>query len=399
MITSSRMSAVAAVRRSAPTWTCLHWQSSGSAYSYELHATRELDEHDSPGTLSRGTKWDPGPQPYVSTALRSCRQATGLLGAGSVTTLRVQQHELSASQIRHYAVPGSLVYELKELAKLHAEGGLTDREYKDAKAAVISDKKNIYFTGGRDGDRQSEGASTSEVKLSAPTDSAVDESLKEKKKARSANFNKLGRQAVTMAGLTDEAQGEIGLGQALVSVAQNDQPREMPGGGAGFAVHRRTGGRRLDDAEREHRIGAGAVLRARAAEKQAAQSKNGGLLEDIDQRLAAELGVSLSIDAGPDEARTGTYYLRIACRMIGVPGQAMSEVSTNTPKRLLDECGLSYASMTPDVPGECVVVVTTADTSEALVLSTIATIKKANGSPTFGPQLADPVMYRVERIP
>ena len=300
------------------------------------------------------------------------------------------QHKLSAVQVRHYAVPGSLVHELQQLAKLHAEGGLTDREYKDAKAAVISDKKPVHFAEGRAGDWQ-------KVMLSARTDSAVDESLKAKTKGRSASFNKLGNQAVTMAGLADEAHDESGLGQVFATVAQNDQPQEMPGAGLGF---NRTVRRRLDDAEREQHIGAGAVLRARAHEiMQATPSKSGDILEDIDRRLAAELGVSLITNLAPDEARTGTYYLRIACRMIGVPGQTMLEVSTNTPKRLLDESGLSYTSITPDIRGECIVVLTTSDTSEALVLSTIRTIIKANGSPTFGPELHDPVMYRIKSIP
>ena len=300
---------------------------------------------------------------------------------------------------RHYAAPGSIVHELKELAKLHAEGSLTEQEYKDAKAAVISDKKNVYFTGG-DVDGRRDGSDTfREVVRPAASDSAVEESIKEKKKARSASFNKIGKQAVAMAGLADEAQGEVGLGQALAHVARDDQPQEMPGGGAGFSIQR-SGRRRLDDASREQRIGAGAVLRARAAEKQVASARSQQTVEPIDQRLAAELGVSLTRDttstSNPDVARSGTYYLRIACRMIGVPGQAMSEVSTNTPKRLLDEAGLPYVSMTPDVPGECVVVLTPPDTSEALVLSTIAIVIKANGSPTFGPELPDPVMYRVE---
>ena len=310
------------------------------------------------------------------------------------TSLALQDNSIRFVR-RHYAAPGSIVHELKELAKLHAEGSLTEQEYKDAKAAVISDKKNVYFTGG-DVDGQRDGSDTfREVVRPAASDSAVDESIKEKKKARSASFNKIGQQAVAMAGLADEAQGEVGLGQALAHVARDDQPQEMPGGGAGFSIQR-TGRRRLDDASREQRIGAGAVLRARAAEKHVASARSEQIVEPIDQRLAAELGVSLMRDTKPDTARSGTYYLRIACRMIGVPGQAMSEVSTNTPKRLLDEAGLSYVSMTPDVAGECVVVLTPPDTSEALVLSTIAIVIKANGSPTFGPELPDPVMYRVE---
>lgn len=302
--------------------------------------------------------------------------------------LRCLQDNLSARVLRrHYAAPGSLVYELKELSKLHAEGVLSDQEYKDAKAAVISDKKNVYFTG-RDADQRRK-----EVK--PPVLSAVDEStlLSEKKKARSASFNKLGKQAVVMAGLADDAQGETGLGQALVHVARGGQPQEMPGGGGGFAIQR-TGRRRLDDESREQRIDANAVLRARVGNKPLAQARS-ETVELIDQRLAAKLGVSLTRDTTSDVARSGTYYLRIACRMIGVPGQAMSEVSTNTPKRLLDEAGLRYVSMTPDVPGECVIVLTPPNTSEALVLSTMATVIKANGSPTFGPELSDPVMYRV----
>lgn len=309
---------------------------------------------------------------------------------GPVTRLRLQNNTSSA-RVRYYGAPGSLVYELEQLAKLHADGGLNDEEFKAAKAAVISDKKKVYFTkSGPDARRGDPG----KEKISAPTDSAVDESIKAKKKARSASFNKIGTQAVAMAGLADGAHGETGLGQALAHVARSEQPpQQMPGGGSGFSAQRR-GRRRLDDAEREQRIAAATVLRARALENQAERPADE--LEHLDQRLAAELGMTLTRDGTTDPARTGTYYLRIACRMIGVPGQPMAEVSTNTANRLLEECGLPCASMTTDVPGECVVVLTPPDTSEALVLSTMAAVTKSNGSATFGPKLADPVMYRVE---
>lgn len=292
------------------------------------------------------------------------------------------------------AAPGSLVYELKQLAKLHAEGGLTDEEYSAAKAAVISDKKGVYFSA----DAAADGAARIEAKVPTASAASLEEEVATaKKKLRAGNFETQGMQAVAMSGLTDEIKGESGLGQAMVHVAGQEGPRQMPGGGSGFNTSRKI--HRTDDEAREQRAGAAAVLRARAAEAAAADAAAEGEVDEFDRLKAAELGgLTLTRDATPDPARSGAYFLRIACRMIGVPGKAMSEVSTNTAKRVLGECELPYELMAPDVSGECVIVITPPDTSEALVRSTMAAVIKSNGSATFGPELADPVMYRVLQI-
>lgn len=240
----------------------------------------------------------------------------------------------------------------------------------------------------------------------APTTTAssrLPESMTPQEQADKAMAEKMGTQAVAMQGLASSGLGgESGVGEALAHVALEDaakgnEPgvkfREMPGGGTGFAPGKRT--RRVADEEATHRIGGQEVVRHRVAAALEAARDESMSMSEIDSAKAVELGLDLCHDSEYDPNRESAYYLRIACRMIGAPGQPPSEVSTNSAKNVLGENLLEFVSMTPDVANECVIVITPPDTSEAAVRTTMAAIVKHNGSVTFGPELADPIMYRI----
>ena len=239
----------------------------------------------------------------------------------------------------------------------------------------------------------------------APTtaSSRLPKSMTPQEQADKAMAKKMGAQAVVMQGLASSGlAGETGVGEALAHVAREDaakgnEPgvkfREMPGGGTGFAPGKRT--RRVAYEQATHRIGGQEVVRHRVAAALEAARDESMSMSEIDSAKAVELGLDLCHDSEYDPNRESAYYLRIACRMIGAPGQPPSEVSTNSAKNVLGENLLEFVSMTPDVANECVIVITPPDTSEAAVRTTMAAIVKHNGSVTFGPELADPIMYRI----
>lgn len=331
----------------------------------------------------------------ATAALRRPQHAAGtvLLRRPSADWNAVPRRTLVQSTALHKAAPGSLVHELQELTTLHEAGGLTDDEFKDAKAALISSKKNVHFTS--DGPH-ADSPPAAPKKLPKGANKTVQE------EADKRMADEMGTQAVAMRGLADSGfGGESGIGEALSHVAleeagKGNEPgvkfREMPGGGGGFAPGKARK-HRVADEEALRRIGGGEVVRQRVAAKlEAARDES---MSPIDAAKAEELGLELCHDEEPDPDRVSAFYLRIACRMIGAPGQPPTEVSTNSAKTVLGDNLLEFASMTQDVKNECVVVITPPDTSESVVRKTLTAIIKQNGSVTFGPELIDPIMYRI----
>ena len=149
---------------------------------------------------------------------------------------------------------------------------------------------------------------------------------------------------------------------------------------------------RAKDAVAEASNSGAEVLRAKAASAEASKTAAGIAADEYDSAALSELGLTLDSATGG----TGTFYLRIHCRMTNPPGPpSPPNVSTHTAKAVLGQCGLPIDSFQEDHSGECVIVVTSPGTAEALVFATVEAICKSNGAATFGRELSEPSMLRV----